>query len=176
MPAEKKEIFKEIYEKNFSYVYNIVYALVVNRENAEDITADVFVKALDGYERFDPRKASVRTWLCSIAKNMVIDRWRTHPARRQDICIDSVEEPSFEEEPEVFRDETNRMVAGLLRRLSAGERDLIVMRYFMEMTNPEIGARLNISPKSVCERFRRLLEKCRRLLRGKEFGADSGRI
>ncbi len=163
--------FEQVYEENFSYVYNTVYAMVANRENAEDITTDAFIKAMNRYGDFDPGKASVRTWLCFIARNTVIDSWRADAKRRQDVCIEHVAEPAVEEEPEVFRDETNREVAALLKKLSPAERELVAMRYFAGLSNPEIGEKLQISPKAVSERVRRVLEKCRKL--AGEAGADS---
>lgn len=161
-----KPSFEQVYEEQFSYIYNVVYMMLPHRENAEDIVSEVFMKAMESYDSFDPKKASVKTWLATIARNMVTDRYRSN-ARKQSVSIDDVEEMSTEDEYEVYKDDVNREVAHILKQLSDEERELLVMRYFMDMKNPEIAEKLGIAPKAVSERLRRLLQKCSKLETGK---------
>ena len=74
--AAVKESFEIVYEKYFSDIYNFIYGQILHRERAEDLVSDVFVKAMTNYERFDPSRASVRTWLTNIARNTLIDDYR----------------------------------------------------------------------------------------------------
>ena len=57
----------------------------------------------------------------------------------------------------------------ILKQLSPQERELLTMRYFMEMKNGDIAEKLGIAPKAVSERLRRLLQKCRKLEEGKSL-------
>ena len=61
-----KPDFAEVYEQEYSYVYNYIYMQVMHRENTEDLVSDIFMRAMSHYDSFDPSKASVRTWLCTI--------------------------------------------------------------------------------------------------------------
>ena len=58
-----KPDFAEVYEQEYSYVYNYIYMQVMHRENTEDLVSDIFMRAMSHYDSFDPSKASVRTWL-----------------------------------------------------------------------------------------------------------------
>ena len=63
------------------YAY-LVY-LTRDRALAEDLTADTFEKALRHWRRFDPRRASARTWLCQIARTTALDWFRAEERRQR---------------------------------------------------------------------------------------------
>ena len=161
-----KETFEEVYEKHFSGIYNYIYGQILHRERAEDLVSDIFIKAMNNYDRFDPTRASVKTWLTNIARNALIDEYRKSSLRNH-ASLDDEEanytEPSKEDEYQVFQDATAQEVKELLEKLTPGERDLLGMIYFQNMKNEEIGIVLGINAKAVSERHRRVLRKCRRL-------------
>lgn len=163
-----KPSFEQVYEEQFSYIYNLVYMMLPHKESAEDIVSEVFIKAMENYDRFDEEKASVKTWLATIAKNMVTDRYRSN-ARKQGVSIDEAVEIPTEDSYEMFDDDINQEVSMILKQLSPQERELLTMRYFMEMKNGDIAEKLGIAPKTVSERLRRLLQKCRKLEEGKSL-------
>jgi DNA-directed RNA polymerase specialized sigma24 family protein len=73
--------FAELYERNFARVYAYVARRVGSREEAEDVTAEVFQQALVNLPRFDWRGVAFGAWLRRIAANTIADRW--HAARRE---------------------------------------------------------------------------------------------
>ena len=81
--TREKPDFAEVYEQEYSYVYNYIYMQVMHRENTEDLVSDVFIRAMAHYSGFDPAKASVRTWLCTIARNCMIDYYRKSGRRKR---------------------------------------------------------------------------------------------
>ena len=160
-----KEPFETVYEKNFSYIYNFVYTQLLHRERTEDLVSDIFFKAMEHYDSFDPSRASAKTWLANIARNTVIDEFRKS-GKRQFVSLDDEEsfiEPSYEDEYSIFTDETQKEVHQILQQLSPAERDLLGMIYFEHMKNEEVAAVLGINAKAVSERHRRLLVKCRKI-------------
>ena len=167
MGAEK-EPFEVVYEKYFSYIYNYIYGQILHRERAEDLVSDIFIKAMNNYDRFDPSRASVKTWLANIARNALIDEYRKSSIR-QHVSLDVEDdeqrpiEPSYEDEYGIFQEETEKEVYKLLTMLSEQERELLTMIYFQKMKNEEVGKVLGINAKAVSERHRRLLVKCRRI-------------
>ena len=144
----EKPDFAEVYEQEYSYVYNYIYMQVMHRENTEDLVSDVFIRAMAHYSGFDPAKASVRTWLCTIARNCMIDYYRK-TGRRKTENLDDAPEPSAVDEYDILK---NNMI------------------YVQELKNPQIGEILGINAKAVSERHRRLLAKLRAMEKGKESG------
>ncbi len=168
MEKEKPD-FAQVYEECYSYVYNYIYSQILHRENTEDLVSDVFMKAMTHYDSYNPEKASPKTWLCNIARNTLIDKYRKN-ARTQISSLDDEDavEPSYMDEYQVLKDPINQEVYQILSRLSPEERELISMIYGQGLKNPEIGEILGINAKAVSERHRRLLQKCRFLEAGKD--------
>ena len=160
-----KEPFEAVYEKEFSHIYNFIFGQILHRERTEDLVSDIFIKAMSAYERYDPSRATVRTWLTNIARNALIDEYRKSSIRNH-VSLDDEEneiDPSYEDEYQVFKDETQQEVYELMTKLAPQERELLSMIYFQNMKNEEIGSVLGINAKAVSERHRRLLVKCRKI-------------
>jgi DNA-directed RNA polymerase specialized sigma24 family protein len=73
--AAREEI-AELYEEHVWGVYGFFGYRVASRADAEDLTQLTFERALRAWGRFDPERASARTWLISIANNLLIDHYR----------------------------------------------------------------------------------------------------
>ena len=155
--------FETVYEEQFSYVYNYVYMMLLNKEITEDIVSESFLKAYKNYSLYDPEKSGVRTWLCRIAKNTVIDHARSQSAKKV-ISIDEAPEPSYEEEYKALQSDANRRAFEVLKGLTQRERVFLALRYKLELSNDEVAALTNSNPKAVSEKYRRILAKSRKLL------------
>lgn len=70
--------FATIYDTYAKDIYRFVYIKISHKEIAEDLLSDIFIKVIDQIHRFNPNTASFRTWLYRIARNTVIDYYRTH--------------------------------------------------------------------------------------------------
>ena len=70
------DCFGELYERNFERVYAFVVRRVSGREEAQDITAEVFHHALANIRRFEWRGLPFAAWLYRIAANAIADRWQ----------------------------------------------------------------------------------------------------
>ncbi len=160
--AQTKLTFESVYKENFSYVYNVIYMRLLHKETAEDLTSQTFLNAYSHFDSFDGTKASARTWLCSIARNLTIDHFR-RAAIRPDTLTEKLPETPVEDEYEVLKDPINEEVRYLLSVAREEERELISLRYGMDLSPSEISKILGISPKAVSERLRRLIEKCRKI-------------
>jgi RNA polymerase sigma-70 factor (ECF subfamily) len=73
--------FAELYEMNFGRVYAFVSRRVASRQDAEDLTAEVFHEALRNLARFEWRGLPFAAWLLGIAAHMLADRWRNAAKR-----------------------------------------------------------------------------------------------
>ena len=73
----------ELYEEHVWGVYGFFGYRVGSRADAEDLTQLTFERALRAWSRFDPDRASARTWLMSIAANLLIDHYRRDRSARR---------------------------------------------------------------------------------------------
>lgn len=130
---------------------------------AEEIVADAFERALRSRSRFDRRKASEKTWIYTIALNLMRDR-----ARRRDAESRALERSSGEAEVPVeplAAVEDREQVGRALGVLSDEEREAIALRFGADMTVPEIAKLLGEPLSRVEGRVYRALRKLREELR-----------
>ena len=158
--------FSEVCRTYFSRIYNYVYARVLKRETAEDITQEIFAYALAHWEDYDAARGSHIAYLYRIAASRIADHFRKAYVRRE-VLTDDVPETADEaaeafpaDGHDLLKHPVNRQVRDILQRLTDKERDFLSLRYGLELTNAEIAALLGISEKAVSERYRRLLSKC----------------
>ena len=71
-----KGAFAEAYAVTSAKLYGIVLRILKNRERADDVLQEVYIKLWQRSANFDPEKASPMTWLCTIARNSAIDEIR----------------------------------------------------------------------------------------------------
>jgi RNA polymerase sigma-70 factor (ECF subfamily) len=147
--------FGELYENNFDHVYAFVASRVFDRAEAEDVTAEVFHRALANLAQFEWRGTPFVAWLIRIASNTVADRWQQR-SRRQEISDSDVQEAGR-------NDGTERrvMLAQLIEELPP-EQKLVVLRRFIEQRSiRDIAAELGRSEGAVKQLQFRALQNLR---------------
>lgn len=82
--------FKEIYSKLWIKVYKYIYYLVQNKEEAEELSQDVFQKIFIKYRNNKIEKEMVQQYIFKSAKNAVVDRWRQNGRKTKVITIEDV--------------------------------------------------------------------------------------
>ena len=152
--------FTKIYQDYYRRVYNYAFSRLLQREEAEDATAEVFLIVLQNLQRYDPKRASTGTWINRTAHNAVEGYWRKAYRRREIPAAVIIRDEEEEWEPEQT---VNRRAYHILQKLSEEERTFLALRYELDMTNAEIGKLMGLTPASVSQRYHRLLEKCRKL-------------
>jgi len=142
-------------EEHLDDVYGYLVYLTRDRSLAEDLTADTFEKALRLWRRFDPARASARTWLCQIARTTALDWFRSEDRRQK--REERVAPPEHVDVP--FADGLSPQIEAALAELSAGEREVIALRVLLEFDSDEAARVLGISPTAVSTRLSRALKK-----------------
>lgn len=156
-----KDSFEAVYTANFSYIYNYIYMRVLHKETTEDLTSQTFLNALKNFASYDSSLSSERTWLCRIAEHLVIDHMRSFAVKKTDLYGEDCPELPVYDSCEIFKDDVNKEVARLLSGLKSDERELLSLRFALEMPITEIAKNLGISPNAAGKRIKRILEKCR---------------
>ena len=147
--------FAAAVDRHLDDVHGYLVYLTGDRSAAEDLTAETFERALRLWSRFDPRRGSVRTWLCQIARTTALDWFRAEERRRR--REERVAVPDRLEEG--FAEGLSPELEAALRELSAGEREVIALRVLLELDNEEAARVLGVSPTAVSTRLSRALKK-----------------
>ena len=142
-------------EEHLDDVYGYLVYLTRDRSLAEDLTADTFEKALRLWRRFDPARASSRTWLCQIARTTALDWFRSEERRQK---REERAAPLEQVDPAVA-DGFSPHIEAALAELSAGEREVIALRVLLDLDGEEAARVLGISPTAVSTRLSRALKK-----------------
>ncbi|MGZ8783547.1 MAG: RNA polymerase sigma factor [Gaiellaceae bacterium] len=158
LPARRQAFsagFAATAEEHLDDVYAYLVYLTRDRSLAEDLTADTFEKALKQWRRFDPARASARTWLCQIARTTALDWFRSEERRQR-----REEKASVPDRSEAgFAEGLSPELESALRELSAGEREVIALRVLLDLDGDEAARVLGISPTAVSTRLSRALKK-----------------
>lgn len=155
--------FEAWYHEHRPAVYRFVRFRVATREVAEDVTSEVFMKALRALHRYDSGRASPRTWLLRIARNAITDHLRSLKRRGSlhvslDKAPDLVSDVPSQDE-RVLREERIQKILNGASTLRKGDQELLAMRYGSGLDNQEIAEALGISPNAVAVRLHRALKR-----------------
>jgi RNA polymerase sigma-70 factor (ECF subfamily) len=144
-------------------VYRYVRFRLANRESAEDVTSQVFMKALRALDRYDPNRASPKTWLLRIARNAVTDHLRFLKRRSSlHVSLDRVPDLVAEvptQEERVLREERIEVLLNASRELRRADQEILSLRYGAGLGNREIADALKISGNAVAVRLHRALAR-----------------
>ena len=157
--------FAGVAEAHLDDVHAYLVYLTRDRVLAEDLTADTFEKALRLWHRFDPRRASARTWLCQIARTTALDWFRAESRRRR--REEAAAQPEAQEAD--FVEGLSPALQTALATLSAGEREVLALRIVIELDGTETARVLGISPTAVSTRLSRALHKLEEKVRNDDL-------
>ncbi len=155
-----KNAFGLLYEAFIRPIYNFVYYKTHHQETAEDIVSGVFTKAFDHLGSFDPVRGPFSAWLYQIARNSVIDYYRT---KRTLVNIEDAWD--LDDGSDMVRDlgarEQLRNVQQYLKALPSEQRDIVIMRVWQGLSYAEISAALGKSEASCKMMYSRTIAKLR---------------
>jgi RNA polymerase sigma-70 factor, ECF subfamily len=138
--------FTELYEEHFERVYAFVARRLRNRDDAEDVTSEVFRDALANLKSFEYRGAPFASWLYRIASNAIADRWR-HAAREQGTALADPPDDSAQANPEAV--ESRARLFRQVATLPADQRRVIEMRFAEGRSIAEIARQIGRSSGAV---------------------------
>jgi RNA polymerase sigma factor (sigma-70 family) len=159
-------ICKAWYEAFGGQLYSYLRFHVPTPDLAEDLTAEVFLRALKGFDRFDSGVGSARPWLFRIAQNALRDHQR-QARRRQVLPIAGMHDLRCEAPSPEERILWEEEVAGLLaamEELSLNDRRVIGLCYGSELSIAEAGEILGLSATATRTRLWRALGRLRKVL------------
>jgi RNA polymerase sigma-70 factor (ECF subfamily) len=156
--------FGELYERYYTRIYRYCFHRVGTVADAEDLTALVFMKALEALPSYQSRRGGFAPWIFRITRNAVIDYYRR---RRQHAPLERVDwEASGTGDPatDVLAVERRQDLQRQVRALSEEQREVILMRYAADLTFPEIAAVLNKNEPAIRMLLHRGLRKLKSVI------------
>ncbi|NGP43672.1 RNA polymerase sigma factor SigX [Bacillaceae bacterium SIJ1] len=165
-------LFQELYDKYHTDLFTFLVYMVKNREQAEDLVQEVYIKVLRSYDSFEG-KSSEKTWLFSIAKHVAID-WLRSQKRKKEHSGDSFEwataqlqqQPSPEDMPEehALLMEDIRWLYECLDQCNEKQKTVLVLRYIQSLSIAETAEILDWSESKVKTTQHRAIKKLQRLM------------
>jgi RNA polymerase sigma-70 factor (ECF subfamily) len=154
------DAFGLLYERYVDKIYSYVYYRTGNHHDAEDLTARVFVQALNHIHRFVDRGAPFSSWLYRIAHNLVAN-WHRDRGRRQIISLDKLAVVSGQGEDgpfqQVARSERRRALLEAIYQLPEDRRELLILKFMERLSNRQIGRIMGRSEGAIKSLYHRTL-------------------
>jgi RNA polymerase sigma-70 factor (ECF subfamily) len=154
--------FRELYRDLHPVVSRFVRRRVSSAADAEDLVSKVFHKLVEHVGRFDRRKAGAKTWVLTMARNAVIDHYRT---RKLAVSVDELADGLGDGEggplQVLIDDEEVRAVSELMEVYPPQVRTMLSLRYGDGLKHREIAQLLNMSEAAVKQRLSRTLRDMR---------------
>lgn len=150
--------YAELYDLYAASLYRLCYSLLMNEQDAEDILQESFLYAFKNLHRFDSGKASLKTWLYTIA----VSRCRNTYRRKRFLTVDISQwlglelkaPPAEAPEAAIIRRDAEESISHALLDLSPRLREAIVLRYGQGMTYREISEVMGCPQKTAESRVR----------------------
>ena len=172
-PGERltSAVFDSLYETLFPRVYNYFSYRTGSREEAEDLTAQVFERMITHYRQFDARRGSFEGWLFTIARNLLTSQGRSRKRHPQVELDETLEDNSFAgPDQQLLRQEELSRLRQYIDQLPERDRELIALRYGASLSQRQVGQILKMNENSVAVALGRALRRLRRLFDAEEIG------
>lgn len=166
-----EKAFAELLHRHQQKIYTSIYLFVKDREQAEDLFQDVFIKIIDtlkkgGYNH----EGKFSQWAIRIAYNMCVDQFRRNKRRTKvsgndefDI-FDVLELPDENREDEMIRSETHSRIRQLVDQLPEEQREVVILRHYADMSFKEISQLTRVSINTALGRMRYALINIRKMM------------
>lgn len=158
--------FESLYAEHAEPLLRFLVFRTGDRPLAEDLLADTFERVLRSGRRFDPRRASEKTWLYTIALNLLRDKSRRSGAETRALERVGSAAGGDDRERGFAHAEAKGDLRRALERLPPDQREVVALRFGADMTLPEIAEVTNRARTTVEGRFYRALRTLREQMDG----------
>lgn len=154
-----REAFGYLYERYVERIFNYVFYRTGNSNDAEDITARVFYRALHHIHNYRDRGVPFSAWLYRIAHNLVAN-WHRDRSRKQEISLSEAPTIRYKgdapEQSLLYTEEREKLMH-LIHNLSPDRQNLLILKFVDHLSNAEIGQILGRSEGAVKSLYHRTL-------------------
>ena len=163
-----KKYFEKFYRENIDKIYRFVFFRIgANKELAEDLVSEIFMKALESFDRYD-EKISRSAWIFTIAKNHLINHWRDAKPidSLPEITEEGMESGSWVKKSLEIHAKSNTKgeVYELLAKLDENDREIVTFHYLLGYSYLEIARMRNSTENAIKVAAHRAIKKMRKLI------------
>ncbi|MDQ3236633.1 MAG: sigma-70 family RNA polymerase sigma factor [Actinomycetota bacterium] len=160
--AGSAEAFASLYDRHSRSAYSLAYRMMGEKQSAEDLVQEVFLKVWRNSASYRTERGSVRTWVLSIVHNRGVDQLRSTASRRR--TQDKVQAAAPKSQPseaftETWRNSQRDQVRDALKTLPDEQLKILELAYFSGYTHVEIAGLLDLPLGTVKGRMRLGLRK-----------------
>lgn len=168
-----KDAFEEMYSAYLPRVFNYVSYRVGDEKAAEDITAEVFERALKHLHTYRSDRGTFSTWLFKIARNLISNYLRTQRRRPEAVPLETypavvISSPSAEQA--AIDAERLRHIQACLMQLPDRDQEIVALKFGFGLGNSEIAKVMHLNPNHVGVLLHRALHLLRQSLEKVEIG------
>ncbi len=163
--------FAELIRRHEQKIYTSIYLFVKDRELAEDLFQDVFIKIIDTLRKGNyNHEGKFSQWAIRIAYNMCVDQFRRNKRRNKvsggdDFDIfDILELPDENREDQMIRSETHDKIRQLVDSLPDEQKEVVILRHYADMSFKDIAALTRVSINTALGRMRYALINIRKMM------------
>jgi RNA polymerase sigma-70 factor (ECF subfamily) len=146
-----QEELQTVYQENLGLIYRYIYSKVGNREEAEDLTSQIFLKAVRSLDAQRSRQ-SMQKWLFQVARTTIADYWRTYyraSVSSLEELLNAGWEGPTEEEPVPVSMPPSERVQRILRALPERDREVLTCRFLSNLSLKETALRMGLTEANV---------------------------
>ena len=143
--------FQTFYQENLGLIYRYVYSKVGNREEAEDLTSQIFIKAVRGVDT-ERGPQSMQKWLFQVARTTIADYWRTYyrvSINSLDELLETGWEGPAEEEAAVLSSSPLERVQRILQALPEHYREVLSCRFLLNLSVKDTALKMGLTEANV---------------------------
>jgi len=157
----KNQYANILIEKYYNEIYVYIYKKLFNKDEAMDITQDIFISMLKSINRFDSKKSAFRTWLYRIAYNKTVDYFRR--IKKFNLDIEKIELISEDIFTKLIEDSDQiERIRIYVESLSTNSQMIFKFKFYDELTFKEIAGELGCSESTIKTKYYRLISKIRK--------------
>jgi len=163
------EAFAQLYNAYLERVYRYVYFHVSDDQTAEDIASQVFLKAWENLDRYRVGSSPFLAWLYTIARNQVIDYYRTSKESAsidEVVSLPSTEKAVYEQVESRFDLQAMR---GALQFLTEEQQEVLILRFIAGLETHEIACEMNKAEGAIRALQMRALQTLSKYMAEKEL-------
>ena len=161
----------KLIQKHKSRIYNFIFSKVLNRDIAEDIFQDTFIKVIKTLKRgFYNEEGKFLPWIMRIAHNLVIDHFRKSnriPKFENNSEYDifqNLSDSSLNAEKSIIKNQVSTDLQHLVDELPDDQKDVVIMRLYRDMSFKEIAENTGVSINTALGRMRYAIINLRKMI------------
>jgi len=162
----RHETFELLYDEYYDKIYVYLYRRVNHQHTAEDLTADVFLKAFAN--PYNPRLAKFSTYIYTIASNVLKNHYRAVSKSNDIVCSEELD-GSFSDQTDITGDLSTReeyaQLGAVLAVLPERQYAVIYRRYYLDQPFKEIGEALGVTDAYARKIHERALDVLRKIMK-----------